>query len=136
MFRILTKSLLVVHEPLVEWASRIRLLHLMRDYQTLCVLRQCIGLIGWYLWDENERASAARLQATQAKIAAHDASVKHELLNQRYHMAELMWSDQPGKVRVYRSCLESKEEWGEWSLPACLPLDKAIQREFDRGNRR
>ena len=82
MFRILTKSLLVVHEPLVEWASRIRLLHLMRDYQTLCVLRQCIGLIGWYLWDENERASAARLQATQAKIAAPDASVKHELLNQ------------------------------------------------------
>lgn len=84
----------------------------MRDYQTLCVPRQCIGLIGWYLWDENERASAARLQATQAKIAAPDASVKHELLNQRYHMAQLMWSDQPGKVRVYRSCLESKEEWG------------------------
>lgn len=91
------------------------------------------GLIIWQVWDARATAAARNLAEANHEADMHTAEINHELLNNRYHMAQLIWPDMPEKVRLYKTCLEMEERWpGEVSKPPCKKLDKAVQHAFDK----
>jgi hypothetical protein len=50
-------------------------------------------------------------------------------LNSRNHLAQIVWEDNPSRVRFYRDCLEFKQKWGTWGVPECKALDKQLDFE-------
>jgi hypothetical protein len=93
------------------------------------------GVIIWQVWDAKATASADGLRDAQAEVVAYDASLNHELLNQRYHLAEIVWEDHPYRVRQYRLCLEMEEHIpGEafGDTPTTDKNCKKLQKMLDR----
>ena len=117
-------------EPNTKWADN-NMKKLLAGI--LILLTVCAGLIIWQVWDAKATAAAQRLAEETHEVNLHDAGMKHELLNTRYHMAQIIWPDVPERVELYKTCLEMEESYpGEMSKPPCLKLDKAIQRAFDK----
>lgn len=102
------------------------------------------GFVAWHILKKTETTAQAQqvVKAQTAVIdeqaAAQDAAHRHELLNHRYQMAQIVWSAleaPPERIRFYGSCLEFKERWGEWGHKRCAQLDKQLDRdarELDR----
>jgi hypothetical protein len=99
----------------------------------LIVLIVSAGLIIWQVWDAKATAAARGLAEATHELDVHTSEMKHELLNTRYHMAQLIWPDMPESVQLYKTCLEMEETYpGEMSKPPCKKLDKAVQRALDK----
>lgn len=113
----------------------------------LIVLVIGVGLIMKQMWDTKVAAAAQRATEERKAIRANDAAIqiatqleqdralrvqreqRHELLNSRYHMAQIVWEEVPLRLRFYRSCLDFKLEYGEWATPEYKELDKQLDFE-------
>src|SRR5260221_10439378 len=93
----------------------------------LIVLVVGAGLIIWQVWDAKATAAARGLEEATHEVNIHNTEMNHELLNNRYHMAQIIWPDMPERLKLYKTCLEMEESYpGEISKPPCNKLDKAI----------
>jgi hypothetical protein len=64
----------------------------------LMVLIVGAGLIIWQVWDAKATASAQRLAEDQAAVAAGFAKQEHELDNEKYHIAQIIWERTAAKL--------------------------------------
>jgi len=101
----------------------------------LIVLLLGAGLIVWQVWDAKAKASADDLRDTQARLTEHEAAQRHQLLYQRYELAQVIWSDSPERVRLYKACVDLEESMRGSAFgdtpntdKNCKKLDKIIDR--------
>jgi hypothetical protein len=72
-----------------------------------------------------------KIAEDQAAMAFAREEKQHELDDDKYHIAQIIWGADSRKASLYKFCLEHHVT-NDPSEPDCNKLEKAIQRAIDK----